>query len=205
MQSHKRRTGVGERALLRDASDKPDGLSYDVILRWLNGKATTAREDHLDYVLKRWENADRWLPLTQEIVATLRTHRDRTGVGPAVLLRDQKPLLARLMPATVESWLSGAANSARVSHLETVLELWEVLPDNPYVTLTELMIQELNELIAATGVTPTRLLRMAENPPPDVKAGDVSRWKTGRVSKVRQRYFEYVINRYKHLSRMDSI
>ncbi len=199
LQSHKRRTGIGEVALLRGAADKPDGLTSDTIAKWMRGDSATGRKDHVEYVLRRWDESDCRFPLTHEIIESLRGHKERTGVGPALLLRGRKFLPLRLKPATIESWLSGAAESARASHLKTVLELWAALPDNPYVELTGEMAGELAAVIEATGVTPTRLLRMAEDPPADLKASDVSRWKTRRVATVRQGHFCFVMNSYRAL------
>lgn len=48
------RTGKGSQAILRGASDKPEGLNGDLIKRWLAG-AKKARKDQLDYVLSRYE------------------------------------------------------------------------------------------------------------------------------------------------------
>jgi len=56
------RTGKGSQAILRGASDKPEGLKSDVIKRWLAG-AKKARKDHLNYVLERYETfADQRAP-----------------------------------------------------------------------------------------------------------------------------------------------
>jgi|GEM_PF-3685424 len=55
-------TGKGSQAILRGASDKPEGLKSDVIRRWLAG-AKKARKDHLGYVLERYETfADQRTP-----------------------------------------------------------------------------------------------------------------------------------------------
>lgn len=48
-------TGFGPTALLRGTRhDRPDGLKSDTVKRWLEGKAASARKDHLEYVLSRW-------------------------------------------------------------------------------------------------------------------------------------------------------
>ena len=156
-----------------------------------------ARQDHLDYVLDRWEKADPWVELTPQSVAALKAHVERTGVGPRVLLRGRDYLPAGVKFGTIESWLSGATKKAKASHLETVLELWRALPDNPYIPITDAMVRELETLLEATGVSVTLVLRTAPDAPVELQADDVSRWRTRRVGSVRKADFEFVIERYK--------
>jgi len=60
LKRERERTGIMQADLLRGAADVPEGLSAPMISKWINGTVTTARQDHLDWVMKRWAGmADR--------------------------------------------------------------------------------------------------------------------------------------------------
>lgn len=52
--AHKDRTDIGAIALLRRDEDKPDKLTPALLQTWLSGICRSARQDHLDYVLRRY-------------------------------------------------------------------------------------------------------------------------------------------------------
>lgn len=55
LKSHRERTGVGPHKLLRGRKDRPTGLSGIQISAWIDGKIKSARKQHVNYVLKIWE------------------------------------------------------------------------------------------------------------------------------------------------------
>ncbi len=56
MLGEKERTGIGPMALLRDTKKvRPRGLTTSIIDSWLEGRTTSARKDHLDFALDRWQ------------------------------------------------------------------------------------------------------------------------------------------------------
>lgn len=55
LKRERERTGIMQADLLRGATDAPDGLSAPMISNWINGTTNTARRDHVEYVVRRWE------------------------------------------------------------------------------------------------------------------------------------------------------
>ena len=56
MLKEKERTGFGPMALLHGTKkDRPQGLTTSLMDSWLAGRTKSARKDHLDFVLRRWE------------------------------------------------------------------------------------------------------------------------------------------------------
>ena len=62
-----------------------DGLTLNFVSGWLEGRVRMARKDHYEYLCYR--EAPRHEEIMDELRDTLRAHRDRTGIGPAILLR----------------------------------------------------------------------------------------------------------------------
>ncbi|MEO9635574.1 MAG: hypothetical protein ABJP58_13085 [Parasphingorhabdus sp.] len=55
IKADKLRTGVGSRALLHGLGHMcPQGLSADMIDRWISGRTEKANWEHVDWVLKRY-------------------------------------------------------------------------------------------------------------------------------------------------------
>lgn len=130
LRAHAVRTGKGPSALLRAARDKPDGLSSPLIHTWLSGKTVTARRDHLDYVLKRYDipvPSDR-IEITGALLEELRAHVRRTGKGPHALLRGVRDKPEGLTGNMIQNWMRGLVHTARKDHFDYVLTLWGSLP-----------------------------------------------------------------------------
>lgn len=122
-------TGFGPTALLRGTRhDRPDGLKSDTVKRWLEGKAASARKDHLEYVLSRWARlasaSQGKVPLDEKTRRELVGHRRRTGVGPLKLLRGSGGVPLGLSANQISGWLSGRVMNVRKDHLDFVARRW---------------------------------------------------------------------------------
>lgn len=54
LRHHRKRTGVGGNVLLRDAVDKPQGLTPQMISSWMGDRPPRAQPEHVRYVLVRY-------------------------------------------------------------------------------------------------------------------------------------------------------
>lgn len=79
-------TGVGPQRLLKGKADRPKGLNSAIIYRWLDGTIRTAMAEHLDFVLREWQNETSLEPLTDDDLAKLDSELKRTGYTPTSLL-----------------------------------------------------------------------------------------------------------------------
>lgn len=131
LRAHVLRTGKGPSAILRAAHDRPTGLTGSIIHSWLSEKTATARKDHLDYVLMRYEGhqvSDR-IDITGAMLAELRAQAARTGVGPHALLSGAKDKPTRLNGNTVQNWMRGCSRTTSNDQFNYVLARWRTLPD----------------------------------------------------------------------------
>ena len=122
------RTGSGLRRVLAAREDVPDGLTENIITSWIDRRVRTARADYYEYVLRCYAEAPLFSTITPDIQAELRGHRERTGVGPAVLLGGVSDIPKGLNVGTIESWLSGISTKAAEEHLSFVLSRYRDWP-----------------------------------------------------------------------------
>ena len=87
------------------------------------------------------------IPLTPDMIETLNAHRIRTGIGPHVLLRNKRKELPKgLNSSVVKSGLMGLAKTIREDHYNYILKLYEALPDDPYVKISQEQQEQLKVL-----------------------------------------------------------
>jgi hypothetical protein len=135
LQGHWHRTKVGPNTLLKDATDKPEGLQPHIIAAWLDARSRSYRRDHLDYVLKRWSampgalDTHRVLSGYAEITPAQRERlhalKARTGLGPQALMRGAKDAPHGLGSGKIKGWMSGAIKTAKPELLAYVFARWE--------------------------------------------------------------------------------
>lgn len=198
-------SGIGPQALLRGATDKPDGLNASMILRWMNGKRkkTTAPITHLIYVLERWEVAGRKVPLTEVMIEELRFLMEKTGMGVQALFREARNRPPRLSNAMVNGWFSGKTRRVQLEHYEYVLNRLRRLESegirNTRVPFTPEMLNALKRERKRTGISTTRLLSYSEDPPEGLTAAMITNWLMGVSRFVKREHYEFVLDLWKKL------
>lgn len=128
LQEQKERTCLGPSAFITAAGDRPRGLGHGSIAGWLSGTAKTARADHLAFVLRTWPTLPARVAITEDMRQALKAERDRTGVTPFNLLKDDAEAPDQLSYAAIPNWLSGSTATALEHHLDYVLSKWRSLP-----------------------------------------------------------------------------
>jgi|GEM_PF-2904782 len=122
------RTGSGLRRVLVARDDIPGGLTENIVGSWIDRRVKTLRRDYYEYVVRCYAEAPLFPTITPDIQSELRGHRDRTGVGPAVLLGGVTDIPEGLSIGTIESWLSGISTKATEVHLNFVLNRYRNWP-----------------------------------------------------------------------------
>ncbi len=122
LRDYAKRTGKGRQAILRGARDKPDGLTSDVIRRWLTGTGT-ARKDQLEYIFARYEGRDDLAAVTPDLRAEIQRHIRRTGVNPEELLQEEEIALEGY------NWQNWPPRLMPEKDLQFFLDRWRALPD----------------------------------------------------------------------------
>jgi hypothetical protein len=136
------RTGTGAGTFLKRRSDLPPGLTWQIILGWIDGTARWVSQAHWEYVTSRLRalpdtasppNAIRSAKIGRTLIdprdlGELRDHRARTGIGGAVLLRSATDKPKALTPAMISGWLSGRSETAIPEHVIYVLTRYRSWP-----------------------------------------------------------------------------
>ena len=112
---------MGTMKLLARSGQVPDGLDSAIINSWLNRKTTSARQDHLDYVLGALRSVDPVIEVTPEMRASLDAEFLRTGYEPSSLLNRLSPYPAKLNAALISRWRNGKTLSTRKTLWEFVV------------------------------------------------------------------------------------
>lgn len=140
-----------------DADDIPQGLTWRVILSWIKLTTSTLSQTHWKYVTerlralpdssypplyreRRTEPARASSNLSQRVawtalreieksdLAELRHHRERTGIGGAILLKTATDKPAGLTPSMISSWITGVAKTANPELVAYVLARYRAWP-----------------------------------------------------------------------------
>jgi len=136
-------TGCGAMKLLRGHKNVPEGLSSSTIATWLNGKSTSAKQEHLDYVLRAWQQVERLIPATDEMIGIYRAELDRTGIMPSRLLNAFPDGSDGLSVPIMTALRDGKRKSIAERHWLYILASLKALPDakptkkNPYLGRAE--------------------------------------------------------------------
>ncbi|WP_421787179.1 hypothetical protein [Hyphobacterium sp.] len=148
IKGHSARTGVAWRALISLIDPLPDGLNGYAISQWVNGHVRSARQDHMDAVLKTLESLpdarfsepcryqgrlrfeDR-REFTEEDRLALEKERERTGISQGELLkyfyRGKVP--DALTSAMITGWINRKPKTVPAALYEWTLKAWKALPD----------------------------------------------------------------------------
>ena len=139
------RTGGGPVLLLKRATNTPHGLTSQIIQDWMSDrpKPNTASETHWRYVMDRLGALPDCIATSTRLTGTgnklkieiaaddlaeLRHHRERTGIGGAILLRNASDKPAGLTPTMISNWLSGRVNKAVPELVAYVLARYRAWP-----------------------------------------------------------------------------
>lgn len=137
LESEAERTGVGASKLMRGRrKDMPEGLTSSMMTGWKIGSIGSAKKEHLDWVLKAYED---WTPpeetkrperikLSDAQVSHLQAEVERTGLGAVNILRHSREALPKgLNHQKVQRWINGQTRTAMKEHWNFVLALYASL------------------------------------------------------------------------------
>ena len=144
------------------------------------------------------------VPVTDQLIDTLKDHQQRTGVGPAALLSGCKDSPGGLTGALIRSWMKGGTRSARRDYLEYVVRRWASLKDDPTIPITPSMRRELRVQIDRTGLGVHSLLKGREDRPEGVTGPKAVHWHHGKQKRVRKDHWRYVMGLFEETPSADS-
>lgn len=130
-----------------------------------------------------------------EILVALRAHRERTGVGPARLLKNRDDLPSGMTIRGLAAFIHGECMRIRRHYLDYALALWEELPDQNLVTLTPEIRETLRAHMARTGKGAAAVLRGARDKPEGLGAQQILDWLHGKL-RARRDHLQYVLSLY---------
>lgn len=157
-------------------------------------------------------------PLTDEILAELQRHMDRTLVGPHVLLKQTRDAIpAGLTRPTIENWLYRRCKSANKDYLAFVLEQWRSLPDGdrqaslkkdreggarPEYTLITPELRALLNSYADRQFLPGVVLKLYPDYPTGLKPNHITTWIHGPAKQARTEHLEFVLEKCKQMAKL---
>ena len=139
------------------------------------------------------------MPPHASIRDALLSERDRTGVGPTLLLNGARDIPHGLNANKAGRWLSGWGVSARKDHIEYLLRRWRALPAVEYVQLTSEIVRTLRTHKDRSGVGAHALLKHGSLPPQGLNAAMVENWFSGTVKSAQKRHLDYMLAAYESL------
>lgn len=136
------RTGLGPVTALRGGRDRPPDLTHAVVSGSAGATVNTVAVEHWEYLLGRLRALpDATTPtrsrlvqrrvrqaITEGELAELRVHRERTGRGGGVLLRNAPDKPPGVTSAMISNWLSGRSKMADSDHIAYVLARYRAWP-----------------------------------------------------------------------------
>lgn len=132
----KSRTRMSGWALLKGATDIPEGLDAQKINNWLSyaNRIHYAREDHIEYVLSRYRKfpdefgwgfeQDVVIFITGEMRQEMQDFRQRTGIEPAELMGHMEIVPMSLTAKKIEKILS-TLRSCKKSHYDSIISAYK--------------------------------------------------------------------------------
>jgi len=183
------------RALQYDRANRPEGLSRDLVMRWVKGKAKTARKPQLDYVLGSCRAILEAPTIRQDDVDELKKLIDVTGHGPVQICRD----IPDFGPTALKTLLAkGADAHIDPEIVETLLQRYRtvVRSKNYCVSLAPYKNRLLEEK-DRTGLSPAHLLRK-DGSLCGITASTLARWLRGTVETAPLSAIEKVLAAYQN-------
>lgn len=190
LHAHKKRTGMGAWAILRDARDIPKGLKYGTINAWLRGKVASVRTDHLSYVLSRYETQPdlhhasitkpihderkrkkyktrkrhaqnaEMITITDDIHVEIVEEMKRTKVGPVSFFLVAKETPPGLDSKLLSFWVSREITEANKNHLEFVRTYLKTLPNKKGGVSPDISKRKRPTIFNKQEITPEILKRL---------------------------------------------
>jgi hypothetical protein len=199
LQMHRERTKIGPTKLLYYRETHPKGLTPAMVSSWLQGEVKSTTHERLLYVLNKWESLPscdfEYIEITSDILEQLISYKDKTTIGPKILLSKLENIPAGLNAALINNWLSKGVRSAREDHLAFVLNNWKQLSLEPErIKITPDILQKLKDYRDAF-LLPGNILKNATDKPEGLTSHIISSWFSGRTKTARKDHIEYVLSR----------
>jgi len=145
IESELARTGIGPTALLRLGRNAPADLTDQILTSWMSDerRPNSASESHWSFAMTtlralpdRQNHAQGYVrkayrkhaKIDPDMLAELRHHRERTGIGASILLRRAADKPAALTPTMVSNWINGVVENADPDLVAYVLAFYRAWP-----------------------------------------------------------------------------
>ncbi|WP_262694693.1 hypothetical protein [Kordiimonas aquimaris] len=216
LKAHKKRTGLGVIALLRGKRlEMPPGLNGAIVESWFQGNSATARQSHIDYVLRLWEaapdnvktgrasrpsNDSPYVDVKEAVFAKLVRYRDN-GFTPGVVFKLCGEVPAGLTANIVNSWSTGSTKKAQSDYLEYWFEACRKMETHPQrpIVLTDKISAEFASYIDSSGVGAITLLKERSDVPDKLSVSIINRWVAGTAATACHDHLEYVRKCYRQI------
>jgi len=209
LKAMKEKTGTGEMALLYDRKDKPAGLNASVIKSWLNGRAKTADETHIAYVIGLWDEAAPYIPITKVMRQSLTDLKACCGLAWGQIHQELPTMRDKPSAATLANWANGHMKTARLDAFNTVINWLKAQPrvaitptaeldrnriGDRRIPVTPQIRKHLNDERERTGYNWKSLLNYLSPCPKGLTPNRISGWATGNLRSASGEHLFFVLD-----------
>lgn len=124
-----KKTNVGPQRLLKGKADRPKGLNSTTIYHWMDGTHATAKQSHMEWVLREWRSQTQLEPITQADLELFDKELKRTGFTPTSLLNRLSPVPDGLTPDILHRIRSKRLKKLDKAHKQFLFEGLKNLPE----------------------------------------------------------------------------
>lgn len=197
--AEKERTGLGPMRLLRGArQEKPAGLTSKIIENWLNGSTQVVKSEHLNFVLKRFEQLapdNTAIKITAEMRRKISSERTRTNISYTNLLKYNPDAPANLTSRRIMGWINGSVARIPSHEFNFVISAYKMLPT--LIQVEEGLVLLLRSERKRTGVTIPKLFRcFRDKVPQDLTIKIAQKILAGGHSRAAQNHIDFLIGAY---------
>lgn len=133
------------------------------------------------------------IPITDELISTLKEHQQRTGIGPARLLKGSSDKPAGLTSAIFYNWIRGEAKTAKKEYVEYFLKRYETAP--VIVKLPPEIIKTIRSEMNRCGFGGKQLVSLHNTQSTStISYSDFRRWLGGFVKSARKDQVDSLIS-----------
>jgi len=209
LKAMKAKTGTGEMALLYDRKNKPAGLDAAVIKSWLNGRAKTADETHLAYVIGLWGEASPYIPITKAMRQSLTDLKASCGLTWEQIRQELPTMRDKPTAATIANWANGQMKTTRADAFNNVIEWLKAQPSvavtpatkfdrkkvgDRRIPVTPQIRKHLNDERERTGYNWKSLLNYLSPCPKGLTPNRISGWATGNLGSASGEHLFFVLD-----------
>jgi superfamily II DNA or RNA helicase len=206
LQDQQERTGMTATLFVRNVRGLPADLTRQVIQLTLSRIKKTMRAESLAFLKTRYADFpdDPYQPLTSEMVDNWKEKERLTLMGGVALISEVEAMgvsIPRgLSRAKAQNILAGKPERIHKDHVVFFDAQYESLLENPYVAITNDLLEAFRKHQARTGKKALALFYGATDVPNGLTHQMANYYFSGRAEKARKKHIDWLLTRYESIA-----